>query len=173
MEGSERAAVDNGLAIADADNHFYETKDAFTRYLPPDYDGLVRFIEIEGRQQLVIKNKLAFILPNPTLEKVPPPGYYDDIENSPRVIVSPPEFFEPEPRLRWMRETGIDRAVLFPTLGLSVEERLQNDTEGRHVLAHAFNRWLLDQWSFDFQGALFPAPIVTLSILDKALDELA
>ena len=133
---------------------------------------MVRFIDIEGRVTLVVKNKLAFILPNPTLEKVPPPGYYDDIENKPRIIVSPPEFFEPEPRLRWMRETGIDRAVLFPTLGLSIEERLQNDTEGRHVLVHAYNQWLLDQWTFNYEDALFPAPLVTLSILDQAIAEL-
>src|SRR5580765_7494703 len=96
--------------IADADNHLYETRDAFTRYLPPGYEDMVKMIDIDGRVTLVVKNKLAFILPNPTLEKVPPPGYYDDIENSPRIIVSPPEFFEPEPRLQWMRETGIDRA---------------------------------------------------------------
>jgi predicted TIM-barrel fold metal-dependent hydrolase len=158
--------------IADADNHLYETRDAFTRYLPPDRADMVRFVEIEGRVTLVVKNKLAFILPNPTLEKVPPPGYYEDVENNPRIIVSPPEFFEPEPRLQWMRETGIDRAVLFPTLGLSVEERLQNDTQGRHVLVHAYNRWLLDQWTFNYEDALFTAPLVTLSILDEAIAEL-
>jgi predicted TIM-barrel fold metal-dependent hydrolase len=158
--------------IADADNHLYETRDAFTRYLPPGYEDMVKMIDIDGRVTLVVKNKLAFILPNPTLEKVPPPGYYDDIENSPRIIVSPPEFFEPEPRLRWMRDTGIDRAVLFPTLGLSLEERLQNDTEGRHVLVHSYNQWLLDQWTFNYEDALFPAPLVTLSILDRAIAEL-
>jgi predicted TIM-barrel fold metal-dependent hydrolase len=161
-----------GYPIADADNHLYETRDAFTRYLPPERADMIRFVEIEGRVTLVVKEKLAFILPNPTLEKVPPPGYYDDIDNKPRIIVSPPEFFEPEPRLRWMRETGIDRAVLFPTLGLSLEERLRGDTEGRHVMVHAYNRWLLDQWTFDYEGALFPAPLVTLSILDQAIAEL-
>jgi predicted TIM-barrel fold metal-dependent hydrolase len=163
---------DDRYPIADADNHLYETRDAFTRYLPPGYDDMVRMIDIDGRITLVVKNKLAFILPNPTLEKVPPPGYYDDVENQPRIIVSPPEFFEPEPRLRWMRETGIDRAVLFPTLGLSIEERLQDDTEGRHVLVHAYNQWLLDQWTFNYEDALFPAPLVTLSILDQAIAEL-
>jgi predicted TIM-barrel fold metal-dependent hydrolase len=161
-----------GFPIADADNHLYETRDAFTRHLPASHADLIRFIEIGGRQQLVIKDKLSFILPNPTLEKVPPPGYYEDVDNNPRIIVSPPEFFEPEPRLRWMRETGIDRAVLFPTLGLSIEERLGSDTEARHVLVHAFNQWLLDQWTFDYQHALFTAPLVTLSILDKAIAEL-
>jgi predicted TIM-barrel fold metal-dependent hydrolase len=160
--------------IADADNHLYETRDAFTRHLPPGYERLIRFVEIEGRQQLVVKDKLAFILPNPTLERVAPPGKYEGDEAAealPRAIVSPPEFFEPEPRLRWMRETGIDRAVLFPTLGLSVENRL-DDPEERCVLVHAFNQWLLDQWTFDYEGALFTAPLVTLSRLDRAMAEL-
>ncbi|MGE0796398.1 MAG: amidohydrolase family protein [Acidimicrobiia bacterium] len=160
--------------IADADNHLYETRDAFTRHLPPGYENLIRFVEIDGRQQLVIKDKLSFILPNPTLEKVAPPGKYESAEtqeNLPRVIVSPPEFFEPEPRLRWMRETGIDRAVLFPTLGLSVEGRLGDPVE-RTVMVKAFNRWLLDQWTFDYDGALFTAPLITLSRLDEAMAEL-
>jgi predicted TIM-barrel fold metal-dependent hydrolase len=167
-------AAEHRFPIADADNHLYETRDAFTRYLPPGYEDLIRFIEIDGRQQLVIKNKLSFILPNPTLEKVAPPGKYESdetIENLPRVIVSPPEFFEPEPRLAWMRETGIDRAVLFPTLGLSVEGRLSDPVE-RCVLVHAFNRWLLDQWSFNYEDALFAAPLITLSRIDTAMEEL-
>lgn len=163
--------------VADADNHLYERRDAFTRYLPPGYEDLVRFIEIDGKQQLVIKGKLAFILPNPTLEKVPPPGAYGDGDpmgtaGKPRIVQSPPEFFEPEPRLKWMRETGIDRAICFPTLGLSVEERLQKDTEARHVLIHAFNQWLLEQWTFNYENAIFATPLITLSILDKALAEL-
>lgn len=160
--------------VSDADNHLYETRDAFTRHLPAGYENLIRFIEIDGRQQLVVKNKLSFILPNPTLEKVAPPGKYDDmsrVDELPRVIVSPPEFFEPEPRLRWMRETGIDRAVLFPTLGLSVEGRLDDPVE-RGIFVHAFNRWLLDQWTFNYENVMFATPLVTLSRLDRALEEL-
>ena len=157
--------------IFDADNHLYETRDAFTRYLPPEYEGLIGFADINGRQTLVVRNKLSFVLPNPTLEKVPPPGWYANQDSLPRIIASPPEFFEPEPRLRWMRETGIDRAVLFPTLGLSVEGRLE-DPDERCAVVHAFNRWLLDQWTFGYERAIYAAPLVSLSRIDRALEEL-
>src|SRR4051812_40614116 len=30
----------------DADNHMYENRDAFTQFLPPEYQGLVKYVEI-------------------------------------------------------------------------------------------------------------------------------
>lgn len=167
----ENAATQR-LSIFDADNHLYETRDAFTRYLPERYEGLIRFVEIDGRWTLMIRNKLSQVLPNPTLEKVAPPGKYDDPDNLPKVIVSPPAFFDPQPRLEWMRQTGIDRALLFPTLGLSLEERLADDPLARHALAHAYNRWLHDHWTYAFEEAIFPAPLITLCVVERAIDEL-
>lgn len=156
--------------VADADNHLYETRDAFSRHLPPSHDGFVRFINIDGKDQLLLNKRLAFILPNPTLEKVAPPGAYESAER-PRVIVSPAHFFDPGPRLEWMRSVGLDRAVLFPTIGLSMEERL-DDPLDRRVLIRAYNRWLEEHWSFDYQGAIFTAPMITLADLNGAIEEL-
>jgi hypothetical protein len=30
--------------IFDADNHMYETTDAFTKFLPPGYEGLIKYV---------------------------------------------------------------------------------------------------------------------------------
>ena len=30
--------------VFDADNHMYETTDAFTKFLPPRYSGLVKYV---------------------------------------------------------------------------------------------------------------------------------
>ena len=60
--------------VFDADNHMYETADAFTKYLPSDYAGLIKYIEINGRTKIAINNKISEYIPNPTFNKVGPPG---------------------------------------------------------------------------------------------------
>ena len=60
--------------VFDADNHMYEAKDAFTRYLPPKYAGVIKYVEINGRTKIAIKNKISEYIPNPTFNKVAPPG---------------------------------------------------------------------------------------------------
>ena len=60
--------------VFDADNHMYEKTDAFTRHLPKGHEGLVKFVEINGRTKIALKNKISEYIPNPTFNKVAPPG---------------------------------------------------------------------------------------------------
>ncbi len=60
--------------VFDADNHMYETMDAFVKYLPPEYDGLVKFVEVNGRTKIALRNVISDYIPNPTFNKVAPPG---------------------------------------------------------------------------------------------------
>jgi predicted TIM-barrel fold metal-dependent hydrolase len=83
-----------------------------------------------------------------------------------------PAFQEPEARLKRMNELGVDRALLFPTLGTLIEERLRDDQLATHAVIHAFNQWLHDQWSFAFENRIFAAPIIALPLLEKGIAEL-
>ena len=60
--------------VFDADNHMYEATDAFTKYLPDEYSGLIKYVEVNGRTKIAIKNKISDYIPNPTFNKVAPPG---------------------------------------------------------------------------------------------------
>ena len=40
-------------------------------------------------------------------------------------------FFDPEPRLELMKDMGIDRTLLWPTLASVLEERLADDPDAR------------------------------------------
>lgn len=71
-----------------------------------------------------------------------------------------------------MREAGIDRALLWPSLGLSIEERFGNDATARHVVSHSFNQWLHEHWGFCYDDAIFAPPLISLAIVDEALREL-
>jgi len=175
--------------VFDADNHFYETTDAFTRYLPKEYSEVIRYVEVKGRTKLAIKNVISEYIPNPTFNVVAPPGADElkyklqnpdsvtkagdkPLQAPPRSIKTPPAFFEPEARIELMNELGIDRALMWPTLASVLEERLTDDPVATHVIIHAFNQWLLEHWSFNVDDRIFPVPVVTLPIVDRAIEEL-
>ena len=175
--------------VFDADNHLYETQDAFTRHLPSEYEGLVKYVQVNGRTKIALKNKISDYIPNPTFNVVAPPGAHElqyklsnpssktqpgDRKPEPpqRSVKSIPAYFEPEARVKLLDELGINRSMMWPTLASVLEERLADDPVATHVVVHAFNQWLHDQWSFDFEGRIYATPIITLPIVDRALEEL-
>ena len=58
----------------DADNHLYENRDALTKFLPPEYDAVIKYVDIAGRTKLAIKDRITNYFPNPTFVKVAVPG---------------------------------------------------------------------------------------------------
>jgi hypothetical protein len=60
--------------VFDVDNHLYETTDAFTRYLPAEFDGLVKYVQVNGRTKIALRNHISEYIPNPTFNKVAAPG---------------------------------------------------------------------------------------------------
>ena len=83
-----------------------------------------------------------------------------------------PAFREPAPRLELMDEQGIDRALMFPTLASLVEERMRDDPELTHAAIHALNQWMHETWTFDYEDRIFPTPVITLPIVERAIEEL-
>ena len=71
----------------DADNHLYENRDALTKFLPPEYEGVIKYVEVNGRTKLAIRDKISDYIPNPTFGKVAVPGGYG--RTSPRVTARP------------------------------------------------------------------------------------
>src|SRR5215470_4492548 len=63
-----------GFPVFDADNHLYETEEALTRHLPEAHKDLFRFVEINGRKKVVVRDRLTEYIPNPTFEVVARPG---------------------------------------------------------------------------------------------------
>ena len=175
--------------VFDADNHMYEARDAFTRYLPPQYAGVIKYVEINGRTKIAIKNKISEYIPNPTFNKVAPPGAQElefrlknpsstsrpediQLEPPPKYIEALPGFFDPEARIMLMDDLNIDRAMMWPTLASLLEERLADDPVATHVVIHAFNQWMHEEWTFNFDNRIFQTPVITLPIVDRAIEEL-
>ena len=170
--------------VFDADNHMYETRDALTKFLPADYARVIDYVEVRGRTKIAVKGRISDYIPNPTFERVAAPGAQEEYfrvgnpeGRSRREIMGPaiealPAFREPGPRLELMDELGLDRALMWPTLASLVEERLRDDPDATHAVVHALNRWMHEHWSFDYEGRIFPTPVISLPIVDKAVAEL-
>ena len=59
----------------DADNHYYEALDAFTRYIEPEYaKRAMQWAEVNGRQMLLVGGKINRFIPNPTFDRLSAPG---------------------------------------------------------------------------------------------------
>ncbi|MEW2355758.1 amidohydrolase family protein [Spirillospora sp. NPDC029432] len=170
--------------VFDADNHLYEPEEALTKYLPKEYRGAIEYVQIRGRTKIAVRGQISEYIPNPTFEVVARPGAQEDYfkhgnpeGKSYREIIgepmrSVPAFREPGPRLELMNEQGIQRTLMFPTLASLLEERMRDDPELTHVVVHALNQWMHEVWSFNYKDRIFTTPVITLPIVDKAIEEL-
>ncbi len=170
--------------VFDSDNHMYETRDAFTRHLPKAYGEAIKYVEIDGRTKIMVRGVVSEYIPNPTFDVVARPGAQEEYfrngnpegKSYRQLIGEPmravPAFREPGPRLEVMDELGVDRALMFPTLASLLEERMRDDPELTHVAIHALNEWMHETWTFNYQDRIFATPVVTLPIVDRAIEEL-
>jgi predicted TIM-barrel fold metal-dependent hydrolase len=170
--------------IFDADNHLYETRDALTKFLPDRYRRAIDYVDVRGRTKIVIRGRISEYIPNPTFDVVARPGAMEDYfrrgnpEGKDRRAIfgepmrAIPAFREPKARLELMDEQGLDRALMFPTLASLVEERMKDDPEMIHGVVHALNQWMHETWTFDYEGRIFPTPVISLPIVDRAIEEL-
>ena len=173
-----------GFPVFDSDNHLYETKDAFTRHLPDRFKGAIDYVDVRGRTKIVVRGTISEYIPNPTFEVVARPGAQEEYfrvgnpeGKSYREIVGKPmraipAFREPAARVELLDEQGVDRTLLFPTLASLLEERMRDNPEMTHAVIHSLNEWMHEEWSFNYQDRIYATPVITLPIVEKAIEEL-
>ena len=174
--------------IFDADNHFYEAHDAFTRHVPEDMQKrCVQWVTVErnNRQYQLVGGRLDADMTNanPTFDPISRPGVLRELfQGNPdgrtgfelmRSSLEPlrPEYMDREARLAVMDQQGLDGAWLFPTQGVLLEEQIKHDVTASCVMFDAFNRWIEDDWGFNFKDRIFAAPYITLSDVDWACEQ--
>jgi predicted TIM-barrel fold metal-dependent hydrolase len=170
--------------VWDADNHYYEATDAFTRHLDPaDGARCVQWATIDGRQYHVVGGRVSRAVANATFDPVSKPGCLSEYFRGNPNKVNPielirdhepirPEYRSPAARVKVLDGQGLEGCFMFPTLGMIYEELLKHDPEAVCKTFRAFNRWLLDDWTFDYEGRIITAPYLTLADLDWAVEEL-
>jgi predicted TIM-barrel fold metal-dependent hydrolase len=174
-----------GFLAFDADNHYYEALDAFTRHIEPRLRRrAVQWAHIDGKLRLLVCGRVNYFIPNPTFDPVAKPGCLDAYyrgENPEGKTVAElfgelvpidPAYRDREVRLKVMDAQGLEKVFLFPTLGVGMEESMKGEPEVLVGAFRAFNRWLDEDWGFSFRERLYAAPMVTLVDPAAAVGEL-
>ena len=173
-----------GHPVFDADNHYYEARDAFTRHLDPKLGArAVQWAEIDGRQYHVVGGKISRAVTNATFDPIAKPGALHDFlrgrgdGRSAYALLRDhepirAEYLDRDARVARLAEQGLEGIWLFPTLGVLYEELLKHDTEALTATFRAFNRWLEEDWGFAYQDRIFAAPYISLADPEAAIEEL-
>lgn len=168
----------------DADNHYYETIDAFTRHLDKKFRRRgVQVVKADDRPMVLMGEKVNRFIPNPTFDPVLRPGTLDPyfrgqvpegVDPDSLRVVEPihAEYRNRDDRLAQMDMQGLAGVLLFPTMGCGVEQALRHDVPATMATVRAFNRWLDEDWGFAYKGRIFAAPMLSLADPVEALLEL-
>lgn len=171
----------------DADNHYYEAEDAFIRHIDPAMKKrCMQWADVAGKTRLLVGGKINKFIPNPTFDPIARPGSLEDYFRGRNTegmdlktmfgdldpIAEHPEYRERDARLKKLDAQGLAGALLFPTLGVGMQEALKRDVPALHAAFTAFNYWLDEDWGFDRgDGRLYAAPMITLADPDLAVEE--
>lgn len=178
------------FGIFDADQHYYEAEDCLTRHASTRMQTMkaVRWItEADGkRRRLVIDERITGVIGNPTFDPVARPGAFhetlkrlkagEDRTNSAAVygdlVPIDPSYRDREVRLQRMDEQGVERALLFPTLGVILEGYADHDPQLLYDLFHSFNLWLEEDWGFAWRDRIYAVPYIPMLDVERSVAEL-
>ena len=129
------------MTVIDCDSHIMEPADLWQRYLEPKYrDRAIRIEEEDGIEKLVIGERVVLegvlaALGGAHLDRVElfTDGrlrYADGCE---------PASYDPHARARMLDDWGVDRGVLFPTIGILPFPT--DDAELANAYCRAYNTW--------------------------------
>jgi hypothetical protein len=178
------AAKYQGRAF-DADGHYYEPHDAFTRHLEARYrDRSLHVVPgADGLGRLYFgPNKMGMMKVTQTDYTGTPgsrreffQGMVDD-EGWRQVDVinahDHPPMMERQARLDLMDQQGLEATLLFPSVAVAVEHEMHDDVEAMYAGLRAFNRWLLEDWGYGADGRIYSAPMISLVDTDLAVAEM-
>ncbi|MBZ0252697.1 MAG: amidohydrolase [Candidatus Methylomirabilis sp.] len=176
--------VQLSYGIFDADNHYYEPRDAFTRFIEPKHrDKAVRVVKDAQGERIMIGEKPFTFLADMELnfDTTLRPGSLRDFlrtlthENPDESAVQEPvqpAYVNREARLKLMDEQRIESAFLFPTLGVCVEHFMKDDVEQMYANLRAFNRWIDEEWGFAYKGRIYAPPLLSLLDVNEAVKDL-
>ena len=168
-------SIDYGLF--DLDNHFYETEEALTRYLEPEFQGQFsaaflffgeekQFGEADDRKP----GQEDWVLRPGSLKEYLRKLKKGDEGERYSLMPPLPGFRDRDERIQLMDEQGIEACAMFST-AVSTEHRIEDP---RTLYAHlrALNRWTEDEWGYAYKDRIFCPASMSLRNLDMAVEEL-
>jgi predicted TIM-barrel fold metal-dependent hydrolase len=170
--------------LVDADNHYYETADAFTRHIDPAHrNRTVRRVRDEDERDQILVGDRLFTYLSPDFAAAAPGalrsrlqamarGEADELFDDRAQAPIEPAYVSREARIRLMDHQGLAGCLMFPTLGVCVEHFMKDDPPLVAASFASFNRWLAEEWGWSYRDRIFTAAVISLIDLDFAVAEL-
>jgi predicted TIM-barrel fold metal-dependent hydrolase len=174
--------------VVDFDNHYYEPPDTFTRYIDDEYrlhtvtfqtgPNFENYMFVNGEPCIAIPDF------SPPAERAGTEDFFSAMEHdrlSGHARHNPTsDWFSSVPlpwrdraaRIALMNEQGVHSAALHPTASLLWQDQVFDKPDLAHAINRAFNRWLLDDWGYNYDNRIFGVPEIVLLDIDQAVDEL-
>jgi len=167
----------------DADNHFFEPRDAFSRHIERKYADLaIRPIDPTGAtSDLYIRDRKLYSSSPAKFDVTEPPGSlkailrskeltsYYSARSSEHML---PEFRDRAARLRLMDTQRLEKALMLPSYGVMFEwETSQYNLDALYANLRSLNRYIEEDWGFRYENRIFGVPLVSLFDIDQAVAE--
>lgn len=170
--------------IVDADNHFYETPDCFSRHIEAKFadQAVTASPTPDGAWDVRVGDE-PFTFFDPKFDKTNPPGsllqVLRSLDKSPGIKWGDsystehmlPAFQNREARLALMDQQGIAATIVLPTFAITVEHQMQSNPDQLYANLRSFNRWIEEEWGLG-DGRIFSPPLLSLVDVDQAVAEL-
>lgn len=165
------------MAIIDGDSHFMEPLDVFERYIDPSFrEKAMRVAKdpstgapvlvVDGRplRMLNVEELLAAVVGYGQKES----GH--DLRDFDRTLTYASAWQDMHQRIRFLDAEGIDKQILYPTMGLLWEGGVE-DPQVADALCRAYNTWAFELTA-SHKNRLFPAAHISLRDAHLAVREL-
>ena len=156
--------------VIDCDSHIMEPADLWQNYLEPKFkDRAIRIEEEDGIERLIIGEQVVLRavlagLGGANLDRgqlfSKPTKYIDGC---------PPASYEPHARAAMLDEWGVDKGVLFPTIGILPFPT--DDNELANAYCRAYNNWQMEFFQ-TIPNRVIPIATINWHDVDEAAKEL-
>jgi predicted TIM-barrel fold metal-dependent hydrolase len=173
-----------GVRLFDCDTHCYETRDAFTRYLPKEFqDRAITPVKNATGQEVVLAGSRVAVFNSEQglgFDMAYKPGTLKEMlkqmaSGSPDETYQPepmrPEYLEREARLQLMERQGVEKCILYPAGMALAAEHYVSDTSALYANLRSFNRWYNETWGFNHQDRLYATAVLSVRDLEMAVAE--
>jgi len=172
--------------LIDFDQHSYEAEDCFTRFMPKDkIDTAIQLVATaSGKKLLLANNRVINAMEAENLDHAYVPGSLVEMlkARSSGEATDAERFYEPiqveyrdhAARIKQLDEQQIEHSIMYPGgWALMAEAYLHpQGVEPLYDNITSFNRWIDEDWGFDYQNRIFAPAMLSLRDLDRAVEEL-
>lgn len=177
--------TDFDYPLIDADNHYYERPDCFSRNIEAAYRDrcITATATPDGDWEVQVAGR-PYRFMHVKFDKTNPPGSLYEVlrasdgesdinwgsSYSAELMLA--AYQDRDARLTLLDEQNVQATIMLPTFGVSVEDYLVDDPDATYANLRSFNRWIEDDWGYAYADRIFCPPLLSLVDLDQAILEL-